>query len=151
MPQRAELSITNPEKMGIRGAMSRSVLSHSFQLFRFGVIGLFTVAVDFAVLYTLTSGVGVNYLFSAVAAFLIASILNYWLSVRYVFEGGRFAGHVEFGYFITTSAIGLAINQSILYVLVGHLYVNYLIAKFVSIFVVLFWNFMSKKKLVFLD
>lgn len=126
-------------------------LSLSTQLFRFGIIGACTVAFDFGLLYVLVTAVGLNYLISALIAFVTASSLNYLLSVQYVFVCGRFDKGSEFTIFMITTVAGLALNQFTMWLLVGLGGVNYLWAKSASLTVVTCWNFLSKKKIVFLD
>jgi putative flippase GtrA len=121
------------------------------QLARFGIIGACTVAFDFGLLYVLVNAAHLNYLISAFVAFVTASTLNYVLSVQYVFVGGRFDRGPEFTIFMVTTAVGLGLNQLTMWLLVGIAGVNYLLAKCASLTIVTCWNFLSKKRIVFLD
>jgi putative flippase GtrA len=121
------------------------------QLARFGVIGACTAALDFGFLYVLVNVVHLNYLLSALVAFTTASTLNYLFSAQYVFLVGRFARGPEFTIFMVTTAAGLALNQLTMWALVGRVGVNYLLAKCASLIIVTCWNFLSKKRIVFLD
>lgn len=120
------------------------------QLARFGLIGISTVALDFGLLYLLTSVLSVHYLASTFLAFLIASAVNYWLSVRFVFDQGRHGLTKEYALFLGTTLVGLGLNQLTMWSLVSLAEVRYLPAKAFSLGVVTAWNFLSKKKLVFL-
>jgi len=115
------------------------------------MVGAGTVPVDYAVLYLMTSRLHVSYLISTAVAFILASILNYLLSVWCVFESGKLSRTFEFSFFLMTSLAGLAINQLSMWMLVSLCGLNYLLAKACSIGVVTVWNFVSKKKLVFLN
>ncbi len=117
----------------------------------FIVIGVGTVMLDYATLYLLTAYGGVTYLISAAVAFMLASTCNYLLSIRWVFVPGKFSPPLEFGMFIGTSSVGLVINQLAMWVLVEFIGIGYLMAKPISIVLVTIWNFVSKKKLVFVD
>jgi putative flippase GtrA len=121
------------------------------QLARFGVIGACTVAFDFGLLYVLVDFAHLNYLLSALVAFTTASTLNYLLSVQYVFLAGRFGRGPEFAIFMVTTGVGLGLNQLTMWVLVGIAGINYLLAKCASLTIVTCWNFLSKKRVVFLD
>ncbi len=121
------------------------------QLVRFGAIGASTVALDFGLLYVLVNRAHANYFVSAFLAFTIASTLNYWLSVQYVFLSGRFGKGREFAIFMATTGVGLGLNQFTMWVLVGIAGINYLLAKCASMVIVTCWNFLSKKRIVFLD
>jgi putative flippase GtrA len=115
------------------------------------LVGVGTVSVDYAVLYVMTSRMHVAYLVSAAVAFMTASTLNYLLSVLWVFESGKFSLLFEFSLFVVTSLAGLAINQVSMWTLVSLCGLNYLLAKAISVVVVTIWNFVSKKKLVFVN
>jgi len=121
------------------------------QLVRFGVIGACTVALDFGLLYVLVNVAHLNYFLAAFMAFSIASILNYVLSVRYVFLAGRFGRANEFAIFMVTTVVGLGLNQLTMWVLVGVAGIGYMLAKCASLTIVTGWNFLSKKRIVFLD
>lgn len=121
----------------------------STQLVRFGIIGASTVAFDFGLLYVLVHSARLNC--SAFIAFVTASTLNYALSVHYVFVGGRFDKGPEFMIFMVTTVVGLGLNQLMMWLLVAIAGVNYLSAKCASLAIVTCWNFLAKKKIVFLD
>ena len=121
------------------------------QIGRFVIVGAGTVCVDYGVLYLMTSRMHVSYLISTAVAFMIASTLNYVLSVRWVFESGKLSRVFEFSFFVATSLVGLLLNQLCMWLLVFVGGLNYLFAKAISIGVVTVWNFVSKKKLVFLN
>lgn len=76
---------------------------------------------------------------------------NYWLSVKYVFLAGRFSKAREFAIFMATTGVGLGLYQLTMWVLVGIAGINYLLAKCASLAIVTCWNFLSKKRIVFLD
>jgi putative flippase GtrA len=122
----------------------------STQLVRFGIIGGCTVAFDFGLLYVLVHSARLNYFISAFIAFVTASTLNYALSVQYVFMGGRFDKGPEFMIFMVTTVVGLGLNQ-LTWLLVAIAGVNYLLAKCASLAIVTGWNFLAKKRIVFLD
>ena len=126
-------------------------LPFATQVARFGVIGSCTVAFDFGLLYVLVNVAQLNYFLSAFVAFTTASTLNYLLSVQYVFLAGRFGRAHEFAIFMVTTVVGLGLNQLTMWVLVGIAGINYLLAKCASLTIVTCWNFLSKKRIVFLD
>lgn len=123
----------------------------SAQIRRFVIVGVGTVSIDYAVLYLMTSRMHVTYVVSTAVAFMLASTLNYLLSVWYVFESGKLGMVLEFSFFLATSLAGLVINQLSMGLLVSWFGFNYLLAKPISICGVTVWNFVSKKKLVFLN
>jgi putative flippase GtrA len=149
--------LTNAESVetvseGSRSAAARLLARAGWlsQVLRFGVVGFSTLVLDYSLLYALTSVLGINYLVSATIAFVTASICNYFLSVRYVFESGRLEPAAEFSAFMAATLAGVAINSGVMYVLVEFAHTHYLAAKVVTVGVVSVWNFAAKKRAVFL-
>lgn len=130
-------------------ASSTPKLSDSVQVQRFIIVGAGTVSVDYAILYLMTSQMHVNYLISTGVSFTLASTLNYLLSIRYVFESGKLSRVFEFSFFVTTTLVGLGINQVLMWLFVSVFGLYYLFAKTICFGIVTVWNFVSKKKLVF--
>jgi putative flippase GtrA len=121
----------------------------SSQLVRFGVSGGFTAGIDFLLLVFLVEVFFLHYLVAGGISFTVGVCLNYWLSRRWVFHGGKYRHSIEFLGFFTTSTIGLALNQIILWILVDSISINYRISKTIAIFAVTFWNFITKRYLIF--
>jgi putative flippase GtrA len=121
----------------------------SSQLVRFVVSGGFTAGIDFLLLVLLVEVFFFHYLIAGGISFTVGVCLNYWISRWWVFHGGKYRHSIEFLGFFTTSIIGLALNQTILWILVDHFSIDYRISKTIAIFVVTFWNFITKKYLIF--
>ena len=117
---------------------------------RFVLVGAVTASLDYATLYLLTSRLGRGYLLSAAVGFMLGSTCNYLISVKWVFVPGKFRKEIEFSFFIFATAVGLVLNQLTMWSFVSVLGISYLYAKVVSIAVVTVWNFVSKKRLVFI-
>ena len=83
------------------------------QTIRFLVVKATTFMIDIALLLALTEYLGVYYLFSAAIAFLIASIINYLLSILAVFKTGRHKNKKK-NLFIFYSSHLLALSLTIL-------------------------------------
>jgi putative flippase GtrA len=91
-----------------------------------------------------------NYKISNFIAVIIGIIVNYFLSVKYVFKNSRLNKKgVEIIYFIIVVVLSMAINQySLIYFMEG-LKIQIAIGKILSIFVSTFFNFFAKKNFVF--
>lgn len=104
-------------------------------------IGLFTV---FARL------LGYNYLIVAACTFIIATGVNYGLSVRHVFESRvRFSRPYEVALVFAVSAIGLGLNQAVLFVAVTELGYELVISKVLATGMVFGWNYLIRANFVF--
>ncbi len=120
------------------------------QIMKFGVVGVIAFIIDYGLLALLTEVFGINYLVSATISFTASVIFNYLASMRYVFthkEG--MSRRREFVIFVALSAAGLVINNLCMWAGVELLGVHYLITKIGATFIVMVWNFVTRK--IFLD
>lgn len=104
------------------------------QIAKFGIVGVIAFFVDF-IIYTVLNivfrSVGFDkvfpayYLLSQFISFIISCITNYLLSMKYVFERREdMSRQKEFVIFFLLSAIGLVINEIILYIGMDLIYQN---------------------------
>ena len=120
------------------------------QALRFCVVGIICTAIDFGVLILFREVFGVHYLISNAASFTASVIVSYILSMRYVFQGKKNTSKVkEFVIFVILSAIGLGLNELLMWVSVNNLKMSYLWGKVIATVLVMVYNFFSKK--IFLE
>ena len=120
------------------------------QIIRFGLVGGSAFIIDFAVLWLLTDIVGLNYLVSNGISFTASVIYNYILSTVWVFEVKQEKNKViELIVFIILSAIGLGLNQLLMWLAVDKMAINYMISKVVATGIVMVYNFITRK--IFLE
>lgn len=120
------------------------------QIMKFGVVGALAFVIDYGLLIFLTEVFGLEYLVSATISFTVSVVFNYIASMRFVFahkEG--MSRRREFIIFIVLSVIGLGINNVALWAGVDLLGIDYRISKIVVTFIVMVWNFVTRK--IFLD
>lgn len=116
------------------------------QLFRYTFVGGTAFLADFFTLYMLTEYAGVHYLVSAGIAFILGSIVNYLLSVIWVFNVRRFRSRtIEIIFFVSIGAIGLGLNELFIWFFTEIVMFFYLISKLISTAIVYFWNFFARK------
>lgn len=128
--------------------MSR-LLDSAGELLRYSLVGGGAFAVDFGLLWGLTHG-GLHYMLSAAAAFTAGLMVNYTLSVLWVFRRRAPCGRaVEFAVFAAVGIAGLGLNEAIMWLVAGLLGRHYLLSKIVSAAVVFVWNFAARKYLLF--
>ncbi|MFR6537514.1 MAG: GtrA family protein [Lachnospiraceae bacterium] len=141
------------------------------QILKFGVVGIISFIVDFvitmAVSTLLRTSVGMTTsqaaLVGAFFGFVISVIVNYILSMKYVFERREDLDRKkEFTIFVVLSIIGLGINELIILFCIDLVYANWawlhnLVgatlatagAKIVATAVVMVYNFVTRK--IFLE
>ena len=106
--------------------------------------------VDIGLFMLLAQGFGLPYLRVAAGSFVAATLVNYFLSVRFVFvSGARFARRWEVVLVFLVSGVGLAINQMILAACVELGGFGLLFAKLTATGVVFFWNYLARRLFVF--
>jgi putative flippase GtrA len=117
---------------------------------RYFVVGGVASAVDIGVFLAFAKYLGLPYLRVAAASFLLATLVNYILSVRFVFVSGqRFRRRWEVALVFAVSGAGLAWNALILWGCVELAHLDLLPAKLVATGVVFFWNYFARRMFVF--
>ena len=120
------------------------------QLFRYTFVGGFAFIVDFALLFVLTEYAGIHYLVSAAIALTAGLIINYLLSIVWVFDKRRVVNKsVEFTLFAAIGVVGLGLNELFIWVFTEFAGLYYLFSKIVSTAIVYLWNFFSRKFTLF--
>ena len=116
------------------------------QFFRYGFVGGFSAVVDTGSLYLFTSKGHVHYLISTAIAFVLGTIVNYVLSILWIFEkSSNFKA--EFTLFTLIGLGGLGLSELIIWVAVSKMHIFYMIGKLIALSVVVFWSFGLRKML----
>ena len=125
------------------------------KLIRYFFVGGAAAVVDIGLFYL---GAGImewNYLIVGTVSFSLATLVNYVLSVRVVFQSGvRYARHHEILLVFLISGVGLLLNQLILYLCVRTLDIEplatkLLTAKLIATACVFLWNYFMRSRFVF--
>ena len=115
------------------------------QILRFGVVGGIAFLIDYFLLFILTEYLNIYYLISAVISFSVSVIFNYILSIKWVFDVKKKQGPKEVIVFIALSVVGLGINQLCMWLGVDIANTHYMIVKLGATFIVMVYNFISRK------
>lgn len=120
------------------------------QIIKFGGVGVLCFLIDFGVLYLLTDIFSFYYLVSAAISFTVSVIVNYLLSVKFVFETNpEYSQTRNFILFIIFSVIGLLLTEAIMKIGVDFLNWNYMAVKIIATAIVMVYNFITRK--IFLE
>jgi putative flippase GtrA len=120
------------------------------QLFRYGIVGGVAFIADFGTLFLFKEYAHVNYLVAAAMSFCIGLMVNYLLSIKWVFNQGKIENKfIEFTVFTIIGLIGLALNELMIWLLTEKLLMHYLLSKIITAFFVYFWNFFARKIILF--
>ena len=113
-------------------------------------VGSIAAFIDISIFTVFAKLLGFNYLIVALVSFTIATLVNYILSIKYVFKSGvRYSKGTEIFAVYTVSLIGLVINEIILYALIDLLLVEMIFSKIVATGIVFSWNYLIRKNYIF--
>ena len=121
------------------------------QILKFGFVGAAAFVIDYGLMVLLTEVFNVYSLISAAISFTVSVIFNYVASVKWVFEVDeeKNSKQKQFIVFVILSVIGLIINELIMWLMDSKFGIHYMISKLVATFVVMVWNFITRK--IFLE
>ncbi len=120
------------------------------QMVKFGAVGFLCFLIDYGIMLLLTELAGVNYLISCSISFSVSVIVNYLLSMHFVFAAkADMKKRTQFVIFVILSVIGLGLNQLFMWLFVDLVHIPYQIAKLAVTAIVMLFNFVTRK--VFLE
>lgn len=130
---------------------STTFFAEAKRIARYFVVGGIAACVDIGLFVLLARGLEYPYyLYVSAGTFVAATLVNYLLSIRFVFvSGARFRRRHEVLLVFVVSAIGLAVNQAILAWGIESGGLDKLPAKLVATGVVFFWNYFARRVFVF--
>jgi putative flippase GtrA len=104
-------------------------------------IGLFTI---FAYCFKLPWAI------VSVITFIIATLTNYLLSIKYIFKSGsRYKKNHEILGIFLISSLALLLNQIFLYLFIEKINLDLIISKCLTISLLFLWNYYGRKKIIF--
>ncbi|MDR2083672.1 MAG: GtrA family protein [Bacteroidales bacterium] len=120
------------------------------QLFRYTFVGGTAFLVDFGLLFFLKEICGLHYILSATISFIFGLIVNYVISVYWVFTNkGNYNRKTEFLYFAIIGIIGLGFNDLFMWLFTDKFKIYYLLSKIISAVLVYLWNFFARRYFLF--
>ena len=123
---------------------------HTRQFLKFALVGFASLAVEYLFLGYFLQALSMDYLLATTIAFIISIVVNYILSMKYVFSHKEnMSRKREFTIFAVLSAIGLGLNDLYMFIGVSLLNVGTMAMKLISTFFVTWYNYFSRRK--FLD
>ena len=118
----------------------------TLQFLRFASVGIISLMVDYGLMIMLNEATDMGYFRACAFSYTISILVNYVLSMRYVFHGREDRSKSkEVSIFLGLSLIGLGLNQMAMWVLVDMLGIYYAMAKILAALMVTSYNFISKK------
>lgn len=120
------------------------------QFMRYILVGALAFVVDFSFLFICTDLVGIHYLISASIGFIMGLIINYLLSIKWVFNRRNVENKLlEFQIFSIIGFFGLFLNEYLLWLFTDYFLIYYLFSKILAAIIILLWNFFARKFILF--
>ena len=92
---------------------------------------------------------GQSYVVAGSVSFIVATFVNYVLSTRYVFRDRKGTGLRTVVATYAVSAVGLVLNQLILWLAIDHFHFFPFYSKLLATGMVFFWNYFIRNYVVF--
>jgi putative flippase GtrA len=115
------------------------------QFIKFSLIGVLNTVIDFVAYIFFTRVIDWHYLVAAFLAFILAATSSFLFNRYWTFHLEHRFSVLEYTKFFLVAAGGLFLTMLFLYILVDHLFWYDLWAKFVTIILVVNWNFWLQK------
>ena len=121
------------------------------QFFRYLFIGGIATIVDWSILFILTEFIFIHYLLSAIIAFIAGLIINFILSKLFVFKSNEVSMNltIEFTIYSIIGIVGLSITELIIFIFTNYIELYYMLSKMIATIIVLFWNYIARKLIIY--
>lgn len=120
------------------------------QFFRYCIVGGLAFLVDYGLLYLLADKFGLHYLLSANIAFIAGLVVNYLISTFWVFSESKYQDkRKEFAIFAIIGVIGLGLTEGLMWLFTDLAGLHYMLSKLITAALVLLWNFIARKLILF--
>ncbi len=122
----------------------------SSQIVRYFFVGGISALLDLLIFLFLAKIKGFNYLWVGGLGFILATLLNYVLSIKYVFESKvRFTKRVEIFWIYVVSLVGLFLHLAFLYLFIDLVHMEKMTGKVLAGIAVFLWNYLMRKNFIF--
>jgi len=129
------------------------------QFFRYAIVGGTAAVVDISVFNIIANVFEKNHIFANTISFILGLLVNYFMSRNWVFNKSKNNFLKDFTLFTVVGFIGLVLSNIIMYLLIDMRLIYSVLtfpdekliklsAKLVTVFIVLFWNFIGRKMVI---
>ena len=116
---------------------------------RYLVVGGVSALADWTIFSVMFYGLGLHYIAAGMISFILATGLNYYLSVRFVFGAGSRGPSQAMFLVYVVSILGLVLNLGALTIGIDVLEQHPLVSKIFATAVSVFWNFLARYFYIF--
>ena len=139
------------KKGNLKGLFIEPTTNSLLQFLRYVFVGGVATIADWSTVFMMTEALDISPYVSAIFGFFAGLIFNYFLSKLLVFkENHARVSHLgEFVAYGIIGIIGLAITEGIMVLTTNTFGWHYMVGKVISTLVVLVWNYLARKKLIY--
>lgn len=139
------------KRFDLKGIFITPTKNGFLQFFRYLFVGGIATIVDWGFLFLLTDFAHINHLISAIIAFVAGLITNFFLSKMLVFQANeaKVNAVMEFVSYAVIGVIGLGITELIMFLFTNCWNTHYMISKAIATVIVLVWNYLARKLIVY--
>lgn len=120
------------------------------RIYKYFFVGGIAAVVDIGLFSMFAIYIGLPWIPVSICTFIIATYINYLLSIKYVFESGiRYKKNVEMMAVFAISGLALLVNQSVMYMAINFLGWNLIASKIIATITVFLWNYFGRSNLIF--
>ncbi len=136
------------------GAKTQKLLAPTesglWQMIRFGMVGAVSFVADTGTLWVLAKKAHMWYIYGGAISYLIGIAVSYTLSVVWVFSHRNIKDkRLEFLVFAAIGVVAMLLTEGILFAGVEWFHLDLMIAKYISVFLVFFFNYGARKVTMF--
>ena len=118
-----------------------------FKFFKFGLVGFSGMVIDFSITFLLKEKLKIHRYIASSTGFIVAASSNYFFNRLWTFRSDNPGIVAEYSTFVLISFIGLAINNTFLYLFEKKM--KFYAAKVFAIAVTMLWNFLANYYITF--
>ena len=116
---------------------------------KFLVVGLSGMIIDFSITFICKEKLKLNKYVANSLGFSIAAVSNFYWNKQWTFDSSNSDFSTEFYWFMGISIISLFIYNSIVWIGINRMNINFYISKIIGIFFITFWNFFAHLLITF--
>ena len=136
--------------MTLKNRIKKKTDNVFIQIIRYFISGSIATIVDFGLLYLLTEFFDFYYLLSAVISFSVGLLITYLFSITWIFNQRRISNRwIELLIFSSIGAIGLLLTYLFMQYFTEVIKLHYMLSKVLTTIIVFFWNFLTKRFILF--
>lgn len=120
------------------------------KIVRYFFVGGSAAILDSTIFYVFVKIFYFNYIIVGAIGFIIATYVNYFLGVKFVFNySAKFSRKMEIMTIYIISGFGLILHLTILYFFIDVFFFEKMLSKITAIGLVFFWNYLARKNFVY--